>query len=291
MSGIRLHRLWGQHLMAADGQGRLAIIDPGERWLLIEPNQPWLYLTDASGFCQRRLGGPSKQGGTFKDPELVACSPDGASVAIVDTDTRQVQRFASDSSQAQPRVFASHGKGVGQLETPVSLCLDDSGMTYVLDGVQRKVSVYDAQGVFSYAFGHSDHADASDSLHQPRLLAVYPEGGAAFIYDEETSSVKQYALDPEHHRAQFVGSPAMKGSGPGSIQHLIGLGCDRLGLLYLMDSKRADIQVLDTRKRPALVVAQIPLETLGVRKAQALCLAPDGQVFLPGDSTIHGFCW
>lgn len=287
-TGMRLRRLWSQHVMAADGQGRLAIVDPGERWLLLEASLPWLYITDSTGFCTRRLGGPFKQGGTFKDPELVAFSPDGAMVAIVDADTKQVQRFSSDA--VQPRIFAGHGKGPGQFEAPAALALDDSGMTYVLDATQHLVTVFDAKGVLSYSFGHAPRADALEGLHLPHLLAVYPEGGAAFVYDEESTSVKQYALDPEHHRAQYVGSPVSKGTGNGSIQHLIGLGCDRLGLVYLVDSKRNDIQVVDTRTRPATLVVQIPFDTLGVRKVQSLCLAPDGQVFLPGDS-IHGFCW
>jgi serine/threonine-protein kinase len=289
LTGMRLHRLWGQRLLAADGQGRFAIIDPGEHWLPLEATQPWLYLIDQSGFSIRRFGGPLKQGGTFKDPQLVALTPDGMAAAVLDGDTRQVQRFSADTPQ--PRIFAGRGVGIGQLESPVALAMDDSGATYVLDASLHRVVVYDAHGLFSYAFGRADRGDGGDSLRAPRLMAVYPEGGAAFVYDEESGSIKQFALNPERQRAQLVGTIVSKGTGPGQFQHLVALGCDRLGLLYLADSKRNDIQVLDTRSHPPALVAHLNADVLGVRKVAALCLAPDGQILLPGDATVTGWCW
>jgi hypothetical protein len=287
LTGVRMRRLWGQKMLAADGQGRLAILDQGERWLLLDSGERWLCLTDALGFCVRRLGGAAKHGGSLKEPVAIALAPDGSAAAVLDGDTHHMVRFAFTAGQS--RTFAGKGQGAGLLDNPVALAMDEQGASYVLDQAQHRIAVYDDQGAYLFSFGRA--GDGADGLRAPRLLAVAPAGTVAYVYDEESVSVKCFALDLASRRAEPSGAIVLKGGGPGQIQHLVGLGCDRLGLLYLADSKREDLQVLDLRTHPATLVATIQGPALGLRKLQGLCVAPDGQVYLPGEAEIHGFGW
>ncbi len=287
LTGVRMRRLWGQKMLAADGQGRLAILDQGERWLMLDQGERWLCLTDALGFCVRRLGGALKHGGSLKEPVAICLSPDGGAATVLDGDTRQVVRFAFTAGQS--RSFAGKGQGAGLLDNPVALAMDEQGASYVLDLAEHRVSVYDDQGAFRFAFGRA--GDGADGLRSPRLLAVAPAGDRAYVYDDDSATVKCFAIDAANHRALPAGVSVLKGAGPGQILHLVGLGCDRLGLLYLADSKREDLQVLDLRTRPATLLATIQGGALGVRRLQGLCVAPDGQFYLPGEAGIHGFGW
>ena len=83
-----------------------------------------------------------------------------------------------------------------------------------------------------------------------------------------------------------------KGDSPGQIRKLAGLGCDRRGLLYLLDIGREDLQVLDFRGSNAVSLQAWKLEgNLGVRRVEHLAVAPDGQFMIGPVGSAITFRW
>ena len=50
--------------------------------------------------------------------------------------------------------FGSMGPAAGELFSPFGVAVDGSGRVYVADGINSRISVYDAAGGFIHAFGY-----------------------------------------------------------------------------------------------------------------------------------------
>jgi hypothetical protein len=176
------------------------------------------------------------------------------------------------------------GKGTnnGQWKEPIKLTIDEAGRIYVLDAGLHRVVVFDNEGRFLYNVGRYERGKGADELADPRLLAVAPAGDALYVYDYDRYDVKKFALDQNAKTGTHVTNAGGKGDNPGQIRKLSGLGCDRLGLLYLMDAGREDLQVLDFRGSNAVAVYAWGLEkSLDLRRPEHLAVLPDGG-FLTG---------
>ncbi len=282
VSGVRGAGLWGFTRYAADGLGRLFALDT---------DYGWIYQYDGDGFRVARLGGLAKGGGPLTKPVALAVSPDGSALSVLDAGQSGVVRFNLKAPADKPLLFGQPGKNNGQFQEPIALAMDGLGRTYVLDAKQHRVQVFDAGGAFLYLFGHYDHGKLKDELSEPLRLAVDPRGTAAYIYDDDTYEIKKFALDAQASSGSHVNNSGGKGDGPGQLRSVQGMGCDRLGLLYVIDSSRGDLQLMDFRGSNAIVGLVRKAADLGVRKLESLALAPDGQVYLFYDGSGAGWRW
>ncbi|MBA2481462.1 MAG: hypothetical protein H0V44_12430 [Planctomycetes bacterium] len=279
VTGVRGMPLRASPLVSADGSGRIHALDTEDGYV---------YSCDAEGWRCTRSGGLAKRGGPFANPIALAAGLDGQTVAVLDAKKMAVVRLRPGTKEA-PLVFGQPGKNNGQFEDPIALAVDESGRTYVLDQDLYRVSIFDEKGSFLFAFG--SEGKGAHQLKEPKLIAVAPDGSAAFVYDASKYEVKKFALDFSKNAASHVTNTGGKGDGPGQIRELVGLGCDRQGILYLIDSSREDVQAVDFRGNSAVTLFRRTCKEAGVPDVSGLALSPDGQPWLVGTTTLVGLRW
>jgi hypothetical protein len=69
------------------------------------------------------------------------------------------------------------------------------------------------------------------------------------------------------------------------------MATDRLGLLYVLDDSRDDLQVLDFRGGNAIAAPERKITDLGLPSAEFLGVSPDGQFIVATDGMVSGWHW
>ncbi|HEX3135822.1 MAG TPA: NHL repeat-containing protein, partial [Planctomycetota bacterium] len=271
---------WTWKAYAADGANRIYGIDAEHHRVVV---------LDAEGWRLATFGKAVRQGGTLAAPLALAVQPDGAALAVLDSDTLQISRF--DTATGTSVVFGGPGKGDGQFDSPVSVAMDQDGRCYVLDVGLHRVSVFDAKGRFEHHFGRYERGEAPDLLRAPRLVTVSCDSGTVFVYDEDTSLIKAFAIDHATNQVRHLGNVGGRGVGPGQFSRLTGMGCDRRGRLYCLDYKRADLQVFDTAAPVPTLLTTLRGEQASIRKMLLLALHPDGIPYIIGGDQFTGLHW
>lgn len=281
-SGVRGGALAVGLKHAVDGRGRLLTLD--------EDSQT-VRRFDAEGFRVGQFGGTAKSGGVLVGAIDVAVQPDGGAFAVLDGKKQFVARFIGDAAAEKPQVFGQPGRNNGQIGEAVALAMDEAGRTYVLDLDLHRVAVFAVDGGFLFNVGHYEKGKQPDELVEPALLAVAPSGDALYVYDADSYEVKKFALDHQAKTGSHVTNAGGKGDGPGQLRKPVGLGCDRIGLLYVCDAGRGDVQLLDFRGSNAVPVFARKVGDLGVKSPTGFCVAPDGQCYLADGTRIIGARW
>jgi sugar lactone lactonase YvrE len=282
ISGVRGASLWSLPRFAADGQGRLFALDT---------DYANIFACDSEGWRVARFGGLAKNGGPFTEPVAIAVAPDGSALAVADASQQAVVRYDLANPKEKPLLFGQPGKNNGQFQNPIAVAMDADGRSYVLDGKQHRVQVFDPKGAFLYAFGRYEKGKQPDELVEPLQLAVDPHGTAAYVYDYDKYEIKKFALDPVKNQGVHLNNAGGKGDGPCQFRSVQGMACDRLGLLYVIDSSRGDLQVIDFRGSNAVAGPTRKASDLGVRKLESFAVGPDGEMFVFAGGTGIGWRW
>ena len=261
---------------AADGLGRVLSLDVDYGLLAVH---------DAEGWRSARLGGKARNGGPFSEAGAMAMAPDGSAIAVLDVDKRTVVRFDGRDLRRAPLIFGSRGENPGQFKSPVSLCVDEAGRSYVLDEDLYRISVFDPVGMFLFSFG--ERGSATNQLDEPALVAVSPAGDVAYVFDTDRYEVKKYGLDQQAKIGLHAATGGGKGSDPGQFRNAVSMLVDRQGLLHILDTSREDWQTLDFRGQSMLPLAARPTVEL-LRGATALAVSPDGTAWLAGGGGAVG---
>ncbi|HYE07888.1 MAG TPA: NHL repeat-containing protein [Planctomycetota bacterium] len=267
---------------AVDGRGRLLTLDEGTQTVR---------RFDAEGFRTGRFGGNARSGGVLVNAADLCVQPDGASFAVLDGKKQFVARFTGDAADEKPLVFAQPGRNNGQLGEAVGVAMDEAGRIYVLDLDLHRVAVFAADGGFLFNVGHYEKGKQPDELVEPALIAVAPAGDALYVYDADSYELKKFALDQAARSGSHVTNAGGKGDGLGQLRKPIGIGCDRIGLLYVCDAGRGDVQLLDFRGSNAVPVFARKAVDLGVKSPIGFCVSPDGQCYLTDGTRIIGARW
>ncbi len=274
VSGVRGVRLRDRGWWCADAGGHLACLDDDNN----------LGQLDAEGWLVARRGGINR-----KHCSGMAYAADGTWIELLDRKAKSVTRLSCAEHAEPPLTFGQEGKNNGQFDDPVALAVDDAGRTYVLDAGLYHVSVFDPKGVFLFNFG--SYGKGASELKEPLLLAVSPNGDAAYVYDDYHYEIKKYALDFKTGSASHVTNTGGKGDGPGQLRSLVGIGCDRLGVVYAVDKSREDVQAIDFRGNSPLLLVTHKFGDFGVRSVTSVTVSADGQLWLAGDGTLSGSRW
>ena len=281
-TGVSGAALWNFARYGIDGQGRIVGLDT---------NSGLLAMFDHDGFIQYRLGGLVRNGGVITKAGAMAVAPDGQSAVVLDTSEMHVVRFDLADTKQKPLVFAQPGKNNGQLQAPVAVAMDAAGRSYVLDTKQHRVQVFDNAGAFLFSFGRYDRGKQPDELSEPTHVAVTPAGDAAFVYDYDTYELKKFNLDQTKKEGVHVNNTGGKGDGPAQFRSVVGVMVDRLGLLYVLDESRDDLQVIDFRGSNAVAGPTRKVSELGLRGGTHLGVSPDGQFIVAYDGALTGWHW
>ncbi len=281
-NGVRGSTQWDLTDFAMDGQGRFI-------GLHVDTAKLWIF--DAEGWLTNQIGGYEKHGGPFARVGAIAVAPDGRHAAVLDTSAMHVVLFDLENVKAKPLIFGQPGKNDGQFSAPLRVAIDEAGHVYVLDAKLRRVQVFDEKGSFLFSFGRYERGKMADELLEPTQLAVSPTGDAAYVYDYDTYEVKKFAIDQEKKQAVHVNNTGGKGSGPAQFRSIVDMFVDRMGLLYVLDDSRDDLQVLDFRGGNAVAGPTKKFEELGVRGGEFFSVSPDGHFIIVYDGAVSGWHW
>jgi DNA-binding beta-propeller fold protein YncE len=278
-TGVRAERAHDQTLWAADGSGTSYGLDQDTGLVTV-----W----DGEGWAVNRLDAEAKGGGLFGSTLALTVDPTGSHLWVVDSKKHGLHRLELGSTTLSGFI-GSEGSNNGQFDEPVAVASDEAGRIYVIDAGQYRVQVLDANGGFLFSFGTRGKGAAE--FHDPERIAVAPAGDACYVYDSWSNEIKKFTLDQRLKSAKHVTNGGGKGSNPGQLRKVVGLGCDRRGLLYVLDASRDDLQVFDFRGDSCVTLSGTALATLGTSKATALAVTPDGQVGLHGNGRATWFTW
>ncbi len=263
---------------AADGNGRLIGFRQDRTLALIEPE----------GWDRGRLALATSEGVDAAmqfDARTIAVSPDGRSIAAIDRMRGSVVRFATDEPARAPLVIGAR-IGPGGTQSP-GLALDEDARTYVLDADSGRIAVYDSTGAACFWFGGWGRDPGR--FKGPVRFAVSPRGGVAYVVDDGRDELSKFLLDHGRRQASLASSEPVAG-----LAAIIGIGCDRQGLVYLAadhgDASR-ELRVLDWRAHRPETVFRASLASLGIASATAMGVSPDGNVYIAGGSAITGLRW
>ncbi len=139
--------------------------------------------------------------------------------------TAEVGRPAGEGVVAS---LGQRGSDEGQFSGPRGLALDARGNLYVADTGNRRVQVFDAQGVFLLSI-------ADPRMEGPRYVAV-DDLGRIYVSD---ASDRVHLFDDSGQPLQSFGQP---GSLPSQFSQVGDLVVDAAGELYVVDSGNARVQ-------------------------------------------------
>ncbi|MCS6971039.1 MAG: hypothetical protein RMM29_04760 [Planctomycetota bacterium] len=262
--------------IVVDGAGTIWGADSDERRL---------YGHDVYGWRTQSLGGSQRQGGPLSSLGAFAVQPNGSALVALDPDKRVAVRLAASAAGGAPIIFGGQGTNLGQFRDPIAVAVDEAGRSYILDEDLYRVSVFDANGQFLFAFG--ERGTQPHQFDEPTLIAVAPRGDAAFVFDEDRYEVKKFALDHAARQARHVGTGGGKGDDPGRFRKPVEMCVDRFGYLHIIDSDRGNWQVLDFRGQNLLPLHVIPFKD-ELRGATTGWVNPDGIAWLLAAGSIVG---
>lgn len=254
-----------------------------------------LWLADVRGGALYRL---NRQGWIvnvralpqdIRDLTAVHVSPDGRILVLLDGRESQVHVYDGSDVRVAPIVFGQSGNQRGQFRRPIAIATDQEHRIYVLDDRNDKVSVFANDGRLLFEFG-----EGGRDAHQwrsPQALAVSPDGSQVVVFDNSGNLLKRHRLNHEQGTTEHVGNLGGSGSGPGQIRRLAGIGFDRLGLLYVADDRRNDVQIWDIRGGNAVTVHAIEGDALGVNRLEKMSLDADGTIVLYGREEMALHHW
>ena len=285
VTGVRGPKLWsGQDLVATDANGFTCAMNS---------KTAWITRFDPEGWMLNRFGGSeSRDGGYFQRPSTMAISPDGQHLAVLDTRRVSVIRYDVQNVNNRPLIFGQEGKNDGQFDEPMAIAMDAAGRTYVTDVGAHRINVFDATGNFQFAFGFHQRGKNQEEINEPNLIAVSPDGSTAYIYDADRYFIQKFSVDHEAGSATFEGASGKRGSkNPGELRLPNGLAIDHVGLLYISDSSRKDLQVWDFRGNNGIPIFTLDVDDIGLKALDFLSLTPDGIAWITGASGVTGVRW
>ncbi|MBA3708831.1 MAG: hypothetical protein H0W83_08450 [Planctomycetes bacterium] len=257
----------------ADGLGQVYAVDADGA----------LGIFDVDGWCRLRLGAREHAGNPRPDPVQIAASFDGRFVASIDRERHAVLRFNVEEPTHAPLLVAARTGSAIAMAQPAGVAMDEESRIYALDRDTGTITVCDSSGALCFQFGGWGREPGR--FRGPLRFAVSPRGGVAYVLDDGRGELVKFLLDHGRRVATVAASESMPALASAFIP-----GCDRQGLLYVVDGSR-DLRVLDWRSHRPETVFLATLEALGAPSAAAMAVSPDGQVYLSGASGVVGLRW
>ena len=220
------------------------------------------------------------------------------------------------------RFLIENGTGLGRMQRPINVTIDQDGTKYVTDTAKNQILVYDGGNRFVNAFGEKGEFKPVDTavlgeqlyvvdiehhevqvrdkrsgklqfkfgnsgaddqrLFQPTNLAVGPEGD---IYVVGTGNFRVLRFTRE---GKFVRSYGKPGQSPGTFARPKGIAIDRAGRLYVGDAAFQNVQVFDNSGRVLMVFGQPPDGSEGLNLPTGVSIDYDN-VALFRDRAAPGF--
>ena len=152
--------------------------------------------------------------GELTNPTDSAVSADGTRLFVADSKAHKIVVYDIESG-AMVDTFGEPGDGKGQFGFPTSLVVDAEGSVYVVDQINARVQVFDADGEYLDQFGGLGVGFAN--FVRPKDIAVDEVG---FIYVTDNAFNNLQLFDTDFSLLTFIGEG---GEGPGRFRGASGV--------------------------------------------------------------------
>ncbi len=225
--------------IAVDGDGFIYVADAGNhRIQKFAPDGQFVAAFGQQSFADNETGVP--QG--FNEPWGIAMDA-GGDIYVADTWNHRIQRL-----DAQGRVLNNGGEfgqtspGAALPQTvfygPRDVAVDGTGRTYVTDTGNKRIQVFDPDGVFAFEWGGGGIAEGY--LDEPVGIALGP-GGEVFVADTWNRRIQVFDSAGNYLRMWPVVGWEETG-----VEEKPYLAIDSSGYVYVTDPSRYRVLVFDS---------------------------------------------
>lgn len=252
-----------------------AFSDPVALAISIQEKRGTLRLLDLKSKLRLSLRDQaSGEGGLPSAPNALTCDPSG-NLYLSLLEFRQDRSGALirkiDPQGREVAAFGAYGLAEGELLQPVSLAYS-KGQLYVLDAESHTVNVYDSAGRFVRRFG--GRGKGLGRFEKPSTLVAAPNG-EIYVLDGGNNEVQRFSAQGEYlSRYAFRLDRTSE-----SLRPLEGLGVDKQGGVYIVDSVARKVRKIEADGTPG---STFSLETLVGEPTDApwlLQITEDGTIF------------
>ena len=221
-------------LIGIDGQGRLLLplglaLDAGGDVYVADAKLRTVIRFDAAGAFKGSYG--SKD--TLERPTAVAIDDARKVLYVSDTGAHRVQVFGLEEGKLV-RTLGKRGAEPGTFNFPEGLAVGKDGRLYVVDALNFRYEVFDAEGKFLAA--HGQIGQEPGSFARPKGIALDPDG---HVYVSDAAFCNVQIFDEDGKLLIWIGSP---GSSPGQFQIAEAVFVDAANRVFIVDQTNHRVQ-------------------------------------------------
>lgn len=224
----------GYHLIPESGPPLLAPID-----VAVDERRGRIFVSDAEDRVVRIFseeGAPIGEirRGLLGRPTGLAINTVTDELLVIDTEHAALLRFSLKDLQLQ-KLIGRQGEGGGLFNAPTAVAAAPDGSILVVDTLNHRVQILDAEGRFVLSFGTA--GDAPGFFARPKGVAVDSQGNI-HVVDSLFDNVQVFDRE-----GQLLMAYAEPGHKPGRLWLPSGIAIDGRGRIYVADTYNRRVQV------------------------------------------------
>lgn len=177
----------------------------------------------------------------FSQPTGIACNSVTGDFWISETGVHQLVLMSS--SGIVKKIIGRRGSAEGQFNFPGFIWIDRDGVAYVVDALNFRVQIFDADGNFVSMFGEA--GDASGYLARPKGIATDSYGNI-YVVDALFNTVQIF-----DRVGNYLYNFGKKGSGEEEFMLPMGIFIDASDQIYVADSYNQRVQIFKISRESA----------------------------------------
>lgn len=221
-------------LIGVEGEGRLVLplgmaLGPTGDLYVADAKQQTVFHYDATGKFQETFGAKD----TLERPTAVAVDPVRNLLYVCDTGGHRVQVFTLPAGKLV-RTMGKRGNGPGDFNFPEGLTVGKDGRLYVVDALNFRYQVFDADGKFVAM--HGQVGQEPGAFARPKSIALDSDG---HVYVSDAAFCNVQVFDEQGHLLIWIGGP---GAAPGQFQLTEGVFVDSADRVFVVDQMNKRVQ-------------------------------------------------
>ena len=246
-------------LIGVEGQGHLLLplgmgLDPDGNIFVADGKLRQVIEFAPDGRFLAAFGAPAN----LETPSDAAVDAQRKLLYVADSKGHRVQVFSLADGKLL-RTIGERGNDLGKFNFPSSIAIGKDGRVYVVDALNFRYQVFDAEGTFLAA--HGAIGQEPGTFARPKGIALDSED---HVYVSDAAFCNVQVFDQEGKLLIWIGAP---GSQPGEFQLTEGIFIDASDHVFVVDQ-------MNRRVQRFAYLREHPAKEVGARPAEVGRLAP-----------------